>query len=80
MKVQCFSLASDYHPWGSNAKTAFQKIVDAGKVEELEEYFNKLFPNGVVSVRDINFELARRDEEILERLGIADEEEEDEEI
>lgn len=81
MVVRNFSLASDYHPWGSNAKAAFQKIVDAGKVEEFEEYFNKLFPNGVVSVRDINFELARRDEEILEHLGIADdEEEEDEEI
>ena len=79
MKVQCFSLASDYHPWGSNAKTAFQKIVDAGKVEELEGYFEEMYPDGVDSVAAINDDLWFNDEEILDYLGIADEEEEEEE-
>lgn len=38
MVVRNFDLASDYNPWSGAAKT-WEKIVDAGKVEELEGYF-----------------------------------------
>ena len=38
MVVRNFDLASNYKPWSGAAKT-WEKIVDAGKVEELEGYF-----------------------------------------
>ena len=82
MVVRNFDLASDYKPWSGAAKTC-EKIVDAGKVEELEGYFEEMYPDGVDSVTAINDDLWFNDEEILDYLGIADEgedEEEDEEI
>ena len=82
MVVRNFDLASDYKPWSGAAKT-WEKIVDAGKVEELEGYFEEMYPDGVDSVTAINDDLWFNDEEILDYLGIADEEEdgeEDEEI
>ena len=56
-----------------------EKIVDAGKVEELEGYFEEMYPDGVDSVTAINDDLWFNDEEILDYLGIADEEEDEEE-
>lgn len=82
MVVRNFDLASDYNPWSGAAKT-WEKIVDAGKVEELEGYFEDMYPDGVDSVTAINDDLWFNDEEILDYLGITDEEgdeEEDEEI
>lgn len=82
MVVRNFDLASDYKPW-SGAVETWEKIVDAGKVEELEGYFEEIYPDGVDSVTAINDDLWFNDEEILDYLGIADEEEdgeEDEEI
>ena len=82
MVVRNFDLASDYKPW-SGAVNTWEKIVDAGKVEELEGYFEEMYPDGVDSVTAINDDLWFNDEEILDYLGIADEEEdgeEDEEI
>ena len=84
MVVRNFDLASDYKPWSGAAET-WKKIVDAGKVEELEGYFEEMYPDGVDSVTAINDDLWFNDEEILSYLGIADaddeeEEEEDEEI
>ena len=78
MVVRNFDLASDYKPWSGAAKTC-EKIVDAGKVEELEGYFEKMYPDGVDSVTAINDDLWFNDEEILDYLGIADEEEDEEE-
>lgn len=82
MVVRNFDLASDYKPW-SGAVETWEKIVDAGKVEELEGYFEEMYPDGVDSVTAINDDLWFNDEEILGYLGITDEEEdkeEDEEI
>ena len=78
MVVRNFDLASDYKPWSGAAKT-WEKIVDAGKVEELEGYFEGVYPDGVDSVAAINDDLWFNDEEILDYLGIADEEEDEEE-
>lgn len=78
MKVRNFDLASDYRPW-SGAVETWEKIVDAGKVEELERYFEEMYPDGVDSVTAINDDLWFNDEEILSYLGIADDEEEEEE-
>ena len=78
MVVRNFDLASDYKPWSGAAKT-WEKIVDAGRVEELEGYFEKTYPDGVDSVTAINDDLWFNDEEILGYLGIADEEEDEEE-
>ena len=81
MVVRNFDLASYYKPWSGAVKT-WEKIVDAGKVEKLEGYFEEMYPDGVDSVTAINDDLWFNDEEILDHLGIADdeEEEEDEEI
>ena len=78
MVVRNFDLASDYKPW-SGAVNTQEKIVDAGKVEELEGYFEEMYPDGVDSVTAINDDLWFNDEEILDYLGIADEEEDEEE-
>ena len=78
MVVRNFDLASDYKPWSGAAKT-WEKIVDAGKVEELEGYFEDMYPDGVDSVTAINDDLLFNDEKILDYLGIADEEEDEEE-
>ena len=78
MVVRNFDLASDYKPW-SGAVETWEKIVDAGKVEELEGYFEEMYPEGVDSVTAINDDLWFNDEEILDYLGITDEDEEEEE-
>ena len=78
MVVRNFDLASDYKPW-SGAVNTWEKIVDAEKVEELEGYFEEMYPDGVDSVTAINDDLWFNDEEILDYLGIADEEEDEEE-
>lgn len=78
MVVRNFDLASDYRPRSGAAKT-WEKIVDAGKVEELEGYFEEIYPDGVDSVTVINDNLWFNDEKILDYLGIADEEEDEEE-
>lgn len=78
MVVRNFDLASDYKPW-SGAVETWEKIVDAGKVGELEGYFEEMYPDGVDSVTAINDDLWFNDEEILNYLGIADEEEDEEE-
>ena len=78
MVVRNFDLASDYKPW-SGAVNTWEKIVDAGKVEELEGYFENIYPDGVDSVTAINDDLWFNDEEILDYLGITDEEEDEEE-
>ena len=78
MVVRNFDLASDYKPW-SGAVETWEKIVDAGKVEELEGYFEEMYPDGVDSVTAINDDLWFNDAEILDYLGIADEEEDEEE-
>ena len=77
MVVRNFDLASDYKPWSGAAKT-WEKIVDAGKVEELEGYFEQMYPDGVDSVTARNDDLWFNDEEILDDLGISGEEEQDE--
>ena len=78
MVVRNFDLASDYKPW-SGAVETWEKIVDAGKVEELEGYFEEMYPDGVDSVTAINDDLWFNDEKILDYLGITDEDEEEEE-
>ena len=78
MVVRNFDVASDYKPWSGAVKT-WEKIVDAGKVEKLEGYFEEMYPDGVDSVTAINDDLWFNDEEILNYLGIADEEEDEEE-
>lgn len=78
MTIKNFDLASFYHPW-SGAVDTWQKIVDADKVDDLEAYFEELYPDGIESVTAINDELWFSSDEILEYLGLADEDDEEEE-
>ena len=68
---------SDYTPW-SGAVDTFNKIKDAGKLDQLEEYLEECYPEGLQMVQ-LNDILWFDSEDILSYLGLAEDEEEDDE-
>ena len=69
---------SDYTPW-SGAVDTFNKIKDAGKLDQLEEYLEECYPEGLQMVQ-LNDILWFDSEDILSYLGLAEDEEEDEDF
>lgn len=63
---------SDYKPW-SGAVGTYELIKDADKLDELEAYFEELYPDGITATQ-INDILWFDGEEVLKYLGLGDEE------
>lgn len=78
MTIKNFSMASFYKPW-EGAVDTWNKIVDADKVDELENFIDEFFPDGFEDVTDLNDFIWFDSELILSTLGIADEDDEDDE-
>ena len=66
---------SDYKPW-SGAVDTYELIKDADKLDELEAYFEELYPDGITATQ-INDILWFDSEEVLKYLGLGDEEDEE---
>lgn len=66
---------SDYKPW-SGAVDTYELIKDADKLDELEAYFEELYPDGITATQ-INDILWFDGEEVLKYLGLGDEEDEE---
>lgn len=66
---------SDYKPW-SGAVATYELIKDADKLDELEAYFEELYPDGITATQ-INDILWFNGEEVLKYLGLGDEEDEE---
>ena len=66
---------SDYKPW-SGAVDTYELIKDAGKLDELEAYFEELYPDGITATQ-INDILWFNGKEVLKYLGLGDEEDEE---
>ena len=64
---------SDYKPW-SGAVDTYNMIRDAGKLDALESYLEELYPEGI-DMTQINDILWFEGDQVLEALGIAEEEE-----
>ena len=67
---------SDYTPW-SGAVDTYDVIERAGKLDELEAYLEEVFPDGATT-NQINDLLRFDSEEVLEAIGLASVEDEDE--
>lgn len=63
---------SDYKPW-SGAVDTYNTIRDAGKLDALESYLEELYPEGI-DMTQINDILWFDGDQVLEALGISDEE------
>lgn len=66
---------SDYKPW-SGAVDTYELIKDADKLDELEAYFEELYPDGITATQ-INDILWFNGEEVLKYLGLGDAEDEE---
>lgn len=66
---------SDYKPW-QGAKETYDLIEDAGKLDELEEYLEECYPDGITATQ-INDLLWFDGESVLKYLGLGDEEDEE---
>lgn len=66
---------SDYKPW-SGAVDTYELIKDADKLDELEAYFEELYPDGITATQ-INDILWFDGEEVLKYLGLGDAEDEE---
>lgn len=66
---------SDYKPW-SGAVDTYELIKDADKLDELEAYFEELYPDGITATQ-INDILWFDGKEVLKYLGLGDEEDEE---
>ena len=66
---------SDYKPW-SGAVDTYELIKDADKLDELEAYFEELYPDGITATQ-INDILWFDGEEVLKYLGLGDVEDEE---
>lgn len=67
---------NEYEPW-SGAVDTYNKICDAGKLDELEFLLEDLYPDGIEETQ-LNDILWFDDEWVLECLGINEDEDEDE--
>ena len=66
---------SNYKPW-SGAVDTYELIKDADKLDELEAYFEELYPDGITATQ-INDILWFDGEEVLKYLGLGDAEDEE---
>ena len=66
---------SDYKPW-SGAVDTYELVKDADKLDELEAYFEELYPDGITATQ-INDILWFDSEEVLKYLELGDEEDEE---
>lgn len=66
---------SDYKPWFGAVDT-YELIKDADKLDELEAYFEELYPDGITATQ-INDILWFDGKEVLKYLGLGDEEDEE---
>ena len=66
---------SDYKPW-SGAVDTYELIKDADKLDELESYFEELYPDGITATQ-INDILWFNGKEVLKYLGLGDGEDEE---
>ena len=66
---------SDYKPW-SGAVDTYELIKDADKLDELEAYFEELYPDGITATQ-INDILWFNGKEVLKYLGLGDGEDEE---
>lgn len=67
---------SEYKPW-SGAVDTWDKIVENGKEEELEQLLEEIFCGDIPTETQINDLLWFDSEWVLEQLGISDSEEEE---
>ena len=77
MRVYQEITIDDFEFW-SGAIDTFEKVEEAGKVEELEGIIEELYPEGIDGY-ELNDLLWFDSEWIFETLGISEEEEEEEE-
>ena len=78
MTIKNFDMASFYHPW-EGAVDTWNKIRDAGKVDELENLINEYYPDGMDSVTALNDLLWFDSEWVLFGLGLDEDDEEEDE-
>lgn len=64
---------ASFEPWG-RAEDAYNRIKDAGKLDEADAILEELYPEGI-SEDSLNAILAHEPEWLLNELGLADEEE-----
>ena len=68
---------ADFKPW-SGAVPYWDKIVDADKIDEFDALLDDLYPEGIREV-DLNDWLWFEGDDVLDMLGISDEDEDDDE-
>lgn len=68
----------DFEPWGQ-AREIYERIAEEGKLDELENLLEAMYPEGDITETGINDLLAYDWEWVYEQLGISDEEEEEDE-
>ena len=69
---------SEYEPW-SGAVDTYDRIVDEGKLDELENLLSEFYCEEIPTETDINDLLWFESDWVLENLGISESEEENEE-
>lgn len=65
-------LADAYEPW-QGAVDTWEKIKEADKISELEDYLNTLYPDGGLTLTQINDMLWFNGDQVLADLGLAEE-------
>ena len=66
-----------YSPW-SGAEDTYRRIADAGKLGELEDWLEEMYPDGIGET-ELNDLLWFDRDEVLSAMGLSDEEDEEEE-
>ena len=78
MTIKNFSMENFYTPW-SGAVSTWEKIKDANKIDDLEALINDCYPDGLDSVTSLNDLLWFDSDWVLSNLGLADDDDNDEE-
>jgi hypothetical protein len=74
-EAKVISSLEDYTPWAGAAET-WDRISDEGKIEELDNLLEELYPDGI-GLTELNDLLWFEQDWIYEQLGIAEDEEEE---
>lgn len=78
MTIKNFDIESFYHPW-EGAVDTWNKIRDADKVEEFENFLDEQYPDGMESVTELNDLLWFDSDWVLFGLGLDEDDDDDEE-